>query len=682
MFICHLPVFSRINPATMVADLQALLADNRIKLARLLLEKTWTDWGLMEQLYDLTDRVQRFWSPIQHLYAVKQTAELRSAYQACLPLLSAYATELGQNKLLYQAIKGLANLHCTWDYAQEKCLYNELRDFHLSGVDLPDADQTSYKVIQARLTQLSSQFEENVLDATASWFKLIDDKAALSGLPDYCIASAKKAADARNVKGYWLSLDSPSYYPVLTHASCRTLRETLYRAYVVRASELGQDMTQDNGPVLLEILNLRHAASQLLGFKNFAQKSLASNKMATSCEAVIVFLEELLVKTRGKAKQELEELTEFAYACDKLETLQPWDVLYYQEKLREKKFGVTEDAVRCYFPLEKVLSGLFALIGRLFGVQVEESHEVDIWDPQVRYFVIRDEQQQLRGTFYLDLYTRPEKREGAWMDDYQSRRRLVDGSIQLPVAFLTCNFSPPIDKLNTVLLTHEEVLTLFHEFGHGLHHLLTQIDYEGVAGINGVAWDAVEIPSQFFEYFAWEKSVLTLISGHYQTGESLPEVLIDQMHAARNFQAGLQLLRQLELALFDFQLHCQFDPKRGYVQIQAILDQVRKQIGVAPMVNFNRFQHSFSHVFAGGYAAGYYSYLWAEVLACDAFYRFLEEGLFDRSVGQAFLKHMLEQGGAVDAVELFKRFRGRAPILSPFLDSLGIEAMRTNSDGF
>lgn len=667
-----LPVFSKINPATIVSKLKKILKKNRSELAHLLTEITPFDWSLVEHLDDLNDCIQRFWSPINHLHAVKQTPELREAYNKCLPLLSAYSTELGQNKSLYQTIKVLANSNDHFDYAQEKCLDNELRDFHLGGVDLPEQEQKRYREIQAQLSQLSSQFEENLLDATADWSKLITDKTELHGLPDYVIASAEKAAQEKSITGYLLTLDYPSYFPVLTHADNRSLRETLYKAYITRASEFNNPKF-DNSPVLLEILNLRHELSQLLGFTNYAQKSLASNKMAKNIEEVTDFLEELLATTQSKAKIEWKSLSEFAYSRDQVNALEPWDILYYGEKQREKTFGISEDTLRCYFPIEKVLTGLFTLVHRLFGMQVQEIKNVDTWSPDVRFFAITDAQQQLRGQFYLDLYAKPEKREGAWMDDYQARRCLRDGTIQIPIAFLTCNFSPPIDSTQTVLLTHEEVLTLFHEFGHGLQHMLTLIDYAGVSGINGVAWDALELPSQFLEHFAWEKPVLDLISGHYQTEEPLPESLIDKLRAARNFQAGLHLLRQLEFALFDFRLHAEFDPLKGDPQIQALRDTLRKHINVTPVSSFNRFQNGFSHIFAGGYAAGYYSYLWAEVLSCDAFYKFLEDGIFNKKTGKAFLETILEQGGAVDAMELFKRFRGRPPKIQSFLESLDIK---------
>ena len=664
-----LPQFSQINPATIVSELTKILTKNRSALSCLLIKITPLDWSLIEYLDDLNDRIQRFWSPVNHLHAVKQTPELREAYNKCLPLLSAYSSEFSQNNSLYQAIKILANSDYLFDYAQEKYLHNELREFHLGGVDLPEREQKRYRDIQAQLSQLSNQFEVNLLDATVDWSKLINEKTELHGLPDYIIASAEKSAQDKGLSGYLLTLDYPSYLPVLTHADNRSLRETLYTAYITRASELNNPAF-NNSPVLLEILTLRHELSQLLGFTHYAQKSLASNKMAKSPEEVIGFLEELLIYIQSKARMEWKVLSEFAYSCDQVDNLQPWDILYYREKLREKTFGISEDALRCYFPIEKVLTGLFSLVHRLFGMQVQEIKNVNTWDPTVRFFSITDKKQQLRGQFYLDLYARSEKREGAWMDDYQSRRRLSDGSIQTPIAFLTCNFSSPIDSTQTVLLTHTEVLTLFHEFGHGLQHMLTLIDYAGVSGINGVSWDAVELPSQFLEYFAWEKPVLDLISGHYQTGHVLPDILIQKMRAARNFQAGLQLLRQLELALFDFRLHAEFDPTKGYAQIQGLLDQIHKQINITPITSFNRFQHGFSHIFAGGYAAGYYSYLWAEVLSCDAFYKFLENGIFNEVTGQEFLQTILEQGGAIDAVELFKKFRGRAPKIQPFLESL------------
>lgn len=666
-----LPQFSKINPSTIAPQLEKILAENREALHHLLTEVTPLDWTLMEHLDDLSSHIQHFWSPINHLHAVKQTPALRDAYNKCLPLLSAYSSELSQNNALYQAIKVLANSDYKFDYAQEKCLHNELREFHLGGVDLAAPQQKRYCEIQAQLAKLSNQFEENLLDATTEWSKLITDEAELCGLPDYVIASAERAAQDKELIGYLLTLDQPSYFPVLTHADNRGLRETVYKAYITRASELS-DPKFDNSPILFEILNLRYELSHLLGFSNYAQKSLASNKMANSTEEVISFLENLLSYTQNKAKVEWETLSEFAYSCDHVDSLQPWDILYYREKLREKNFGVSEDALRCYFPVEKVLTGLFCLIHRLFGMHVQEIKNVDTWSPDVRFFSIIDERQQLRGQFYLDLYAKPEKREGAWMDDYQSRRRLSDGSIQIPIAFLTCNFSPPLDSAEVALLTHEEVLTLFHEFGHGLQHMLTLVDYSSVSGINGVAWDAVELPSQFLECFAWEKPVLDLISSHYQTGATLPDALIEKIRAAKNFQAGLQLLRQLELSLFDFRLHVEFDPAKGYGQVQELLDQIRKQIDIIPVASFNRFQHGFSHIFAGGYAAGYYSYLWAEVLSYDAFYKFLEEGIFNKATGQAFLQTILEQGGAVDAIDLFRKFRGRSPKIQAFLKGLSI----------
>lgn len=667
-----LPQFTQINPETIVIELDKILAENRSELAKLLAELTPLDWSFIQILDDLGDRLQRFWAPINHLHAVRQTAALRLAYNECLPKLSTYSTELGQNNDLYQAIKILANSDYSFNYAQEKCLHNELRDFHLGGVDLPKDKQKKYLAIQAQLAQLSNQFEENLLDATASWSKCVSDKNDLKGLPDYIIASAEKMAKAKNMTGCLLTLDYPSYFPILTYADNRGLREFVYRAYITRASELSNPAF-DNGPIMFKILNLRHELSQLLGFNNYAQKSLASNKMAKNPEEVLRFLEELLRYAESKAKMEWQELSSFANACDQIDTLQPWDILYYREKLQEKNFGICDDTLRCYFPVEKVISGLFNLIQRLFGMHVQEIKDVDIWDPHVRFFSIIDHQQQLRGQFYLDLYARPQKREGAWMDDYQSRRCLSNGRIQTPIAFLTCNFSPPLDSKQTSLLTHEEVLTLFHEFGHGLQHMLTVIDYSAISGINGVAWDAVELPSQFLEYFAWEKPVLDQISSHYQTGNPLPALLIKKMRDAKNFQSGLQLLRQLELSLFDFRLHMEFDPAKGYEQIQKLLDKIRKQMNIMPIASFNRFQHGFSHIFAGGYAAGYYSYLWAEVLSCDAFAKFLEDGIFNEETGQAFLHSILEQGGAIDAMELFKKFRGREPKIQAFLKSLDIK---------
>jgi oligopeptidase A len=666
-----LPKFNEINPDNIIKELDALLINNRSELAKLLAGVMPLDWSFIQKLDDLDDRLQHFWSPINHLYAVKQTPELRYVYNECLPKLSAYTSELSQNKTLYQSIKNLANSDYQFNYAQEKCLHNELRDFHLGGVDLPKIQKKRYQDIQTQLSQLSNQFEENLLDATAEWSKYISNKSELKGVPAHVIINAEKAAQEKNLIGYLITLDYPSYFPIITYADNRDLRETIYKAHITRASELS-NLVLDNSKVMFNILNLRHELSQILGFKNYAQKSLASNKMAKNPEEVLKFLEGLLLYSQPKAKEEMEELSSFAQSQDQIDTLQPWDILYYREKLQEKKFGICDETLRCYFPVDKVLSGLFKLIERLFGMQIKEIKGIEVWDPQVKFFSIIDNQQQLRGQFYLDLYARPEKREGAWMDDYQSRRYLSNGDIQTPIAFLTCNFSPPIDLMQTPLLTHEEVLTLFHEFGHGLQHMLTVIDYSAISGINGVAWDAVELPSQFLEYFVWEKSVLDQISSHYKTGQTLPDTLITKMHNAKNFQAGLQLLRQLELSLFDFRLHIEFDPTKGYEQIQNLLDSIRKQIDIIPIATFNRFQHGFSHIFAGGYAAGYYSYLWAEVLACDAFAKFQEDGIFNEETGKAFLHSILEQGGAIDAIELFKKFRGREPKIQAFLKSLDL----------
>lgn len=666
-----LPQFSQIDPATIVSKLEKILTRNRIELAQLLAEVTPLDWSFIQKLDDLDDKLQHFWSPINHIYAVKQTPGLRQAYNECLPKLSEYSTELSQNQALYQTIKNLANSDYQFNYVQEKYLHNELRDFHLGGVDLPKAEQKRYKDIQTQLSQLSNQFEENLLDATAEWAKIISDKSELKGVPAYIIANAEKIAKEKKLSGYLITLDYPSYFPIITYAENRALREAIYKAHITRASELS-NLKLDNSQVMFNILNLRYELSQLLGFKNYAQKSLASNKMAKKPEEVLEFLEELLVYTQPKAKEQWKELSDFARAEDQIDNLRAWDILYYREKLKEKRFGICDDTLRCYFPVTKVLSGLFSLIERLFGMQIKEIKGVDVWDPEVRFFAITDRQQQLRGQFYLDLYARPEKREGAWMDDYQSRRLLSNGEIQTPIAFLTCNFSPPLNLEQTPLLTHEEVLTLFHEFGHGLQHMLTTIDHSAISGINGVAWDAVELPSQFLEYFVWEKSVLDQISSHYKTGRPLPDTLITKMREAKNFQAGLQLLRQLELSLFDFRLHIEFDPTKGYEQIQNLLDSIRKQIDIIPVASFNRFQHGFSHIFAGGYAAGYYSYLWAEVLACDVFAKFQEDGIYNEKTGKAFLHTFLEQGGAIDAIELFKKFRGREPKIQAFLKNLDL----------
>ncbi|HLB58266.1 MAG TPA: M3 family metallopeptidase, partial [Gammaproteobacteria bacterium] len=548
---------------------------------------------------------------------------------------------------------------------------NERRDFQLAGVDLPTTEKARLGELQKQLSKLSTKFSENVLDATHAWTLHVTDPDALRGLPEQTLKIAAQTAEERGFQGWILTLDYPIYSTVMKYLDNRELRWLMYEAYVTRASDQGPNAGRfDNTKVMEDIMRTRREIAQLLKFNNFADYSLAT-KMASSSERVLTFLTNLVEKSKPTAKQEMNELQDFAKSTDNIEQLEAWDLAYYTEKLREKNYALSQEDLRPYFPINKVLPGMFAVINKLYGLKIVERYGVDTWHPHVQFFEVYDEHDQLRGSFYTDLYARPHKRDGAWMDDCRGRRQLADGSIQLPIAFLTCNFTHPINNKPT-LLTHEDVQTLFHEFGHCLHHIVTKMDYAPIAGINGVAWDAVEFPSQFFEFWCFEKEALALFSAHVETGESLPDTLYNKLTAAKNFQPGMHMLRQLEFALFDFRLHVDYQSVNS-PQVQLILDDVRQCVSVIPTPRFNRFQHSFSHIFAGGYAAGYYSYKWAEVLSSDAFSLFEEKGIFDRATGQRFLETILEQGGVREPMELFIAFRGREPTIDALLRYNGLE---------
>jgi len=670
-----LPPFSCIKPDHVEPAIDTLLQQNRDLLQRLLADNKQYSWeNLIQPLEEMDDRLDRAWSPVSHMNSVVNSDELRAAYNACLPKLSDYATELGQNEHLYRAYRAIADSaqYQQLDAAQKKIIDNALRDFHLSGVDLPPEKKQRYKEIQQRLSSLTTRFEENLLDATHAWHIQITDEARLAGLPDSARAMARQAGEEKGVDGWVFTLDFPSYYAVMSYADDRDLRSELHEAYVTRASDQGPHAGQwDNSQVMEEILALRHELAQLLGFDNYAERSLAT-KMAESPEQVLSFLHDLAKRAKPVAEQDLAELGEFARQQHGLEQLEPWDIAYYSEKLRQHKYAISQEDLKPYFPETRVIPGMFEVVKRLYGIDIVEIDSVDTWHPAVRFYEIRDAQGELRGQFYLDLYARAKKRGGAWMDDCRGRLRHDNGELQTPVAYLTCNLTPPIgDK--PALFTHDEVITLFHEFGHGLHHMLTRVDHIGVSGINGVAWDAVELPSQFMENWCWERDALNVITGHYQTGEPLPDELYQKMYAAKNFQAGMRMVRQLEFSLFDFRLHLEYDPQQGG-RIQETLDQVREEVTVVKPAPYNRFQHGFAHIFAGGYAAGYYSYMWAEVLSADAFSLFEENGIFDRRTGQQFLISVLEQGGTREPMELFVDFRGREPQIEALLRHSGIAA--------
>ncbi|AYK20062.1 MULTISPECIES: oligopeptidase A [Aeromonas] len=670
-----LPPFSQIKPEQVQPAVIQAIADCKQKISDVLAQRDPHTWdSLIAPLEEVNDRLSRIWSPVSHLNSVLNSEALREAHDACLPLLSEFQTYVGQHEGLYQAYLALSQSD---DFpllsgAQRKEIQNTLRDFRLSGIGLPAEAQQRYGEIQARLSELASRFSNNVLDATQGWHKLVADEAELAGLPDSVRAAARQMAELKGKEGWLFTLDIPSYLPVMMYADNRELRAEMYEAFTTRASDQGPNAGKwDNSAIMSELLTLRRELAQLLGFANYAELSLAT-KMADKTEQVVSFLTDLAAKSLPQGKAELEEIRAFAAEQHGQSELAAWDLAYYAEKLKQHKFSISDEQLRPYFPASKVVKGLFEVVKRVFGMKVRERLGIDTWHPDVRFYDIFDADDELRGSFYLDLYAREHKQGGAWMDVCLGRRYRQDGSLQKPVAYLTCNFNGPVDG-KPALFTHNEVVTLFHEFGHGIHHMLTRIDVAGVAGINGVAWDAVELPSQFLENWCWESEALAFISGHYETGEPLPADLLEKMLTARNFQAAMQMLRQLEFALFDFRLHQEFDPANP-AQLPALLDEVRSQVAVMTPPAFNRFQHSFSHIFAGGYAAGYYSYKWAEVLSADAFSRFEEEGIFNPATGQSFLKNILEKGGSKEPMELFRAFRGREPKVDALLRHSGIAA--------
>ncbi|WP_281686151.1 oligopeptidase A [Pseudomonas citronellolis] len=665
-----LPPFSAIRPEHVKPAIEQILADNRAAIARILAEQganpSWD--GLVLAMDELHARLGAAWSPVSHLNAVCNSAELREAYEGCLPLLSAYWTELGQNRELFKAYEALAAspAAANFDVAQKTILEHALRDFRLSGIDLPAEQQKRYAEIQARLSELGSRFSNQLLDATQAWTKHVTDEAALAGLTDSAKAQMQQAAQAKGLDGWLISLEFPSYFAVMTYADDRALREEVYAAYCTRASDQGPNAGQnDNGPVMQEILDLRQELARLLGYANFSALSLAT-KMAESPEQVLHFLRDLAVRSKPYAQQDLDQLK--AYAAEQgCAQLQSWDSGYYGEKLREARYSVSQEALRAYFPVDKVLSGLFAIVQKLYGIQIRELHDFERWHPDVRLFEIEENGQHV-GRFYFDLYARANKRGGAWMDGARDRRRDAAGQLIAPVAYLVCNFTPAVNG-KPALLTHDEVTTLFHEFGHGLHHLLTRVEHAGASGINGVAWDAVELPSQFMENWCWEPEGLALISGHYETGAPLPQDILEKMLAAKNFQSGLMMVRQLEFSLFDFELHTSHGDGRSVLDV---LNGVRDEVAVMRPPAYNRFANSFAHIFAGGYAAGYYSYKWAEVLSADAFSRFEEEGVFNPQTGAAFREAILAKGGSQEPMALFVAFRGREPSIDALLRHSGL----------
>ncbi len=668
-----LPPFASILAEHIVPAIQTLTDQNQQLLAEQLAVLGASDWqSLIAPIEKRDDQLNQAWSPVSHLHSVTNTPELREAYNDAVSLLTAYNTAMGQNAQLFNAYETLMQSadFAQLSQAQQQSIRHALRDFRLAGVNLPENKKQRYGEIRARLSQLTTAFSNNVLDATLGWYKQVLDVIELAGLSDMAVQNAAKVASQKGLDGYVLTLDGPVYLNVMTQAHSRALREEFYTAYMTRASDQGPCAGQwDNHALIDEILQLRQELAQLLGFGHYGELSLAT-KMATSPAQVMTFLRDLAAKSKPMAAQELAELRLWVEANHGLCELAVWDIPYYSEKLKEAQYAVSQEKLRVYFPLPRVLDGLFATLQTLFGVNIAPVADADVWHPDAQFFALSREGKIL-AWFYLDVYARDGKKGGAWMGECRVRRATEQG-VQLPVAFMVCNFGAPVGDMPS-LLTHNEVTTLFHEFGHGLHHMLTQIDVAAVSGINGVAWDAVELPSQFLENWCWQPEVLTQLSGHYQTGEPLPPALLQQMLAAKNFQSALQMLRQIEFALFDMRLHCEYG-QAGFVSVQQLLDEVRTEVAAVIPPAFNRFQNGFTHIFAGGYAAGYYSYKWAEVLSADAFAAFEEAGIFDAATGQRFLQEILEKGGSEEAMTLFKNFRGREPSVTALLRHSGIES--------
>jgi oligopeptidase A len=669
-----LPSFTSILPSNIEPAIDRLLKENRAEIQSLLINNQTVSWeNTLQPVEDLDDRLNRAWSPASHLHSVADNDELRQAYNACLPKLSDYATEMGQIKDLYLAYKSVSESieFASLNDAQRKIIENALREFRLSGVELDENKQQEYKKIKQELSLLQTKFEENLLDATQAWTRHVTDKNDLCGLPESALALAEQKAISEDKEGWVFTLDFPSYIPVMQYADSSALREEMYTAYITRASDQGPFAGQwDNSEIMNEILALRYRQARLLGYESYAHYSLA-RKMANDTSEVLDFLNDLASRSKTMSEQELDEIKVFANSEFGLGSIQAWDMAYYAEKLRQHKYALSQEELRPYFPAPQVINGLFTIVNRLYGLDVKERETVEVWHEDVRFFDIFDEAGSLRGGFYIDLYARSGKRGGAWMDECIVRKK-SSSDTQAPVAFITCNFTPPVGE-DPALLTHNEVITLFHEFGHGLHHMLTLVDYPSVSGINGVPWDAVELPSQFMENWCWEREALDLIARHYQTGDLINDDTFEKMIAARNFQAGMQMVRQLEFSLFDFRLHLEYDSKTP-TDIQSLLDDVRQQVAVVIPPEYNRFQHSFSHIFAGGYAAGYYSYKWAEVLSADAFSKFEEDGIFNKKTGNAFLHSILEQGGVKEPMDMFVNFRGRKPSIDALLKHSGITA--------
>ena len=665
-----LPQFDQVKAEHVTPAITHLLENGRKLIETLATDTQAPTWdNFAKPLEDMEEQISRAWSQVGHMNAVVNSPELREAYNASLPKLTDFYSDLSQDERLYAKFRALKNStgFSKLTAAQKKIVENEVRDFRLGGAELPEADKVRFKAIQESLSKLTTKFEENLMDTTNDFAHFVEDAADLKGVPEDAIQAAQEAAQADGKTGYKFTLHFPSYMPVLQYGEKRELRELLYRAYATRASEFGKP-EWDNTNLISEILKLRLEASTLLGFKNYAEMSLAT-KMADTPQEVIAFLDNLAQRAKPFAQQDMKELTEYAAKLG-INDMQAWDVAFVSEKLREDKYAFSDQEVKQYFPEAQVLKGLFKVVETIFGVHVKKS-DAPVWHPDAAFYEINDTHGQPVGQFYLDLYARNNKRGGAWMDEAITRRKKGD-NVETPVAFLTCNFSAPVGG-KPALFTHDEVITMFHEFGHGLHHMLTKVDEYGVSGIKGVEWDAVELPSQFMENFCWEWDVLRHMTKHVETGEQLPRELFEKMVAAKNFQAGMQTVRQIEFSMFDMRLHGEFDP-HGKANSLDLIEQIRDEVAVVRPPKFNRFPNGFSHIFAGGYAAGYYSYKWAEVLSADAYSMFEENGVLCAETGQRFWHEILSQGGSRPALESFVAFRGRAPDIEALLRHNGMTA--------
>lgn len=670
-----LPKFQHLDVEKIPEQLSALFLQHQTQLEKLLKNArghyTWEN--LISPLDIMGDEWHKIIGPLSHLNGVANTKKVRAAYQKCLPILTEYALTFSHHQGLYNAVKQISestefsHLNTT----KQKIIHDELIDFKLAGIALNETDKKRFKEIQQQLSVLCNQFENHLLDATQAWKKHIQQETDLSGIPPHTLQEAIALAKKENQTGWLFSLEAPVYQAIMMYADNRTLRETFYHAYTTRASQLSPSGAQwDNTQIMQDILKLRHEEATLLGYTNYAELSLAK-KMAKEPKNVFDFLDTLIPKVKPQAKKELHQLEIFAREKLSLEKLEPWDVGYASEKLREAAYSVSQNEFRPYLPHRVALEGLFVIAGKLYGIHFEEIDNVETWHPDVLFYKVTDENKQIRGYVYIDLFARSEKRGGAWMDECLSRQHLADGSLQHSVAYLTCNFTKPMEPQKDALLSHDEVVTLFHEFGHTLHHILTLVDEANASGIGDVEWDAVELPSQFFEHWCWEKEAIALFSKNIETALPIPEEKVELLLKAKNFQSAMWLARQLEFTLFDFRIHAEFDPTKGN-RIQSILDEVRAAVSVVPIAPYNQFQHGFSHIFAGGYAAGYYSYLWAEVLSSDAFVAFEENGIFDAATGRKFLHTILEVGSSRPIIDSFIAFRGQPPSIDALLRHLGI----------